>query len=156
MDGKRFRSSAVAVALFGILTAMPITAVAGDTYERVYDARAQKHVYVPKRTIGDRLKNAWRNPMVRKGTIGAGIGLGTAAVTDAGLLKGGLIGAGVGVGFGAMDKSATMQRKPLLRHVSKGALAGAGVGAAAGGIGALPAAVVGAGAGALTHYIKKD
>jgi hypothetical protein len=41
-----------------------------------------------------------------------------------------------------------------MRHVSKGALAGAGAGAALGGLGVLPGAILGAGAGAATHYVK--
>lgn len=147
-----------AAALSGLMVASMVSATAlpAMAQSRVYDARVTK---TQPQSIGSKIKSgvkkAWRNPVVKKGTIGAGIGVGTAAVTDGSMLKGGLVGAGVGAGWGAMDKSRTMQRKPLLRHVSKGALAGAGVGVTAGGIGAIPAALVGAGAGAAVHYIKK-
>lgn len=153
----RVKALVTAMLLLALGAGMMPDALATE-YVRVYSASANKYVYVPKKSVGARVsekaRNAWRNPVVKKGVIGAGVGLGTAALTDGGLLKGGLVGAGVGAGWGAMDRSKTMQRKPLLRHVSKGALAGAGVGAAAGGIGTIPAAMVGAGAGAVTHYVK--
>jgi hypothetical protein len=131
--------------------------VQAEDYQRVYDAQAQKYVYVPKKTMGQKIttgaKKAWQDPVVKKGVIGAGVGLGAAALTDRSLLKGGLVGAGAGAGWGLLDKSKTLQDKPLLRQVSKGALTGAGVGAATGHK-VLPAAVVGAGAGAAVHYVK--
>jgi hypothetical protein len=155
MKGFQCKMMAAGLAL-ALLATVP--ASFAQQYQRVYDAKAHKYVYTEKPTLGNRIstgaKKAWKDPAVRKGVIGAGIGLGAAALTDRSLLKGGLIGAGVGAGWGLMDKSATMQQKPLLRYVSKGALAGAGVGAATGGMGVLPAAVLGAGAGAATHYVK--
>jgi hypothetical protein len=131
--------------------------VQAEDYQRVYDAKAHKYVYVPKKTMSQKIttgaKKAWQDPVVKKGIIGAGVGLGAAALTDRSKLKGSLVGAGVGAGWGLLDKSKTMQDKPLLRQVSKGALTGAGVGAATGHK-VLPSAVVGAGAGAAVHYVK--
>ncbi len=156
MSGLKLKSCLGCFLLLNLVALAPVS-LAQD-YQRVYDANARKYVYVPKQSTGNRLttgvKNAWTNPVVKKGAVGAGIGVGAAALGDKGLLKGGLIGAGVGAGWGAMDKSQTLQRKPLMRHVSKGALAGAGAGAAMGGLGVLPGAVIGAGAGAATHYVK--
>src|SRR5262245_13454045 len=127
MKHTALKKATMSLLLTGLLASAPLAMA--QEYERVYDAHAHKYVYVPKKSIGSRIstgvKKAWRNPVIKKGVIGAGIGLGTAAVTDKSMLKGGLVGAGVGAGWGAMDKSSTMQRKPLLRHVSKGALAGA-------------------------------
>jgi hypothetical protein len=146
------KSWTASLLMAGMLAVAP-AALAQD-YQRVYDAHAHKYVYVAKPTLSSRVSKAWHNPVVKKGVIGTGIGVGAAALTDHSLLKGGLVGAGVGAGWGVMDKSQTMQQKPLLRKVSKGALAGAGVGAVTGGVGVLPAAILGAGAGAAVHYVQ--
>jgi hypothetical protein len=131
--------------------------VQAEDYQRVYDAKAHKYVYVPKKSVSQKIttgaKKAWQDPVIKKGIIGAGVGLGAAALTDRSMVKGSLVGAGVGAGWALLDKSKTLQDKPLLKQVSKGALTGAGVGAATGHK-VLPAAVLGAGAGAAVHYVK--
>jgi hypothetical protein len=118
-----------AVLLAGVMTAsVPMTAHADDFFN----------------------KSFWK-----KTGIGALVGTGAAAVTDRSIGKGALVGAGVGAGMHAVDRSSTMQEKPLLRRTSKGAIVGAGVGTAATGIGALPGAAIGAGVGAVSHYFRK-
>lgn len=137
---------------------LPVSAHAQD-YERVYSAKAHRYVYVPKRTVGSKisasLKDAWRNPTVKKGAIGAGIGLGAAALSERSLMKGSLVGAGVGAGVGMMDNSRYFREHPLMRTAGKGALLGGGVSSVTGISGVLPAAAIGAGIGTGVHYIKK-
>ena len=142
--------------MVGALIATTALAFSGPLGPLELQADAQIRGGVKKETLGAKAKRAWRNPMVKKGTIGAGIGLGTAAVTDGSLGKGALVGAGAGVAVGAMDKSKFFGRHPLGRRAGKGAVIGAGAGSIVGGVGALPGAAIGAGAGSLIHYIKKS
>lgn len=118
-----------------------------------YDQRA-----VPHRSIGQKIEDGfrdfWHSPTLRKGVVGAGAGVGVAALAERNLLKGGLIGAGVGIGASAMDDSYYFSRHPLVRRTSKGALIGLGAAAATSAAALLPAAAVGAGIGAGIHYIQ--
>jgi hypothetical protein len=150
-----------------------------DGYERVYSARTQQYVYVPsggyyepqpalrpaypnpapphkslEAKIVDGFRDIWHSPSVRNGALGAGAGVGVAALTERNLLRGGLIGAGVGLGVGAMDESYYFKRHPLVRRTSKGALVGLGAAAATSAAALFPAAAVGAGIGAGVHYLK--
>jgi hypothetical protein len=158
MIGMKAKMSMACLLLLSLISvSMPASSYA-QSYERVYSARAHRYVYVPKRSLGSKIKtgvkSAWRDPMVKQGTIGAGIGLGAAALTEHNLLKGGLVGAGVGAGMGAMDKSQYFREHPLVRRSGKGAMVGAGAAAVTGAAALLPAALVGAGVGAGVHYIK--
>jgi hypothetical protein len=112
----------------------------------------------PHKTLETKIKEGfhdiWHAPSVRNGLLGAGAGVGVAALTERNLLRGGLIGAGVGVGVGAMDESYYFKRHPLVRRTSKGALVGLGAAAATSAAALLPAAAVGAGIGAGVHYLK--
>jgi hypothetical protein len=174
----RFGTSAGAMMLL-VLLGMPSLAAA-DGYQRVYSARTQQYVYVPndrydyesqptlrpaypnpapphknlEAKIKDGLRDIWHSPSVRGGALGAGAGVGVAALTERNLLRGGLIGAGVGLGVGAMDESYYFKRHPLVRRTGKGALIGLGAAAATSAAALLPAAAVGAGIGAGVHYLK--
>lgn len=112
----------------------------------------------PHKTLETKIKDGfhdiWHSPSVRSGVLGAGAGLGAAALTERNLLRGGLIGAGVGLGVGAMDESYYFKRHPLVRRTSKGALVGLGAAAVTSAAALLPAAAVGAGIGAGVHYLK--
>jgi hypothetical protein len=140
------------------VVSLPALGQAQD-YERVYNAKAHRYVYVPKQSVGSKIsggiKDAWRNPTVKKGAIGAGIGLGAAALSDRSLMKGSLVGAGVGAGVGMMDNSRYFREHPLMKTAGKGALLGGGVSSVTGISGVLPAAAIGAGIGTGVHYIKK-
>lgn len=149
---------ATASMLMAGMLATAVPASFATEYTRVYSASAHRYVYVPKKTLGQRIsagaKKAWHNPVVKKGTIGAGIGVGAAALTDHSLLKGGLVGAAAGAGWGATDRSRYFSQHPLGRYTAKGAMAGAAAGSMLGGVGALPGAAIGAGVGAAAHYVK--
>jgi hypothetical protein len=126
-------------------------------YEPEYQYRSYQSE-PPRRTIAgkirDGFKDLWQSPTIKKGVMGAGIGLGAAALTERHLGRGSLIGLGVGAGVGAMDESRYFSRHPLVRRTGKGALVGVGAAAATGAAALLPAAAVGAGIGAGIHYIK--
>lgn len=151
-----------AMSLMLLLWIAPVQ-VWAQTYERVYDAHARQYVYVPQQThpknwkdkLSGGVKSIWHEPILKKSVIGAGVGLGASAIAEKNMLKGGLVGAGVGAGWAVLDDSKTMERRPLLKSVSKGALAGVGASAVTGGLGALPGAAIGAGVGAAAHYVKK-
>lgn len=134
-----------------------------SNYQAAYDDQPTLYGYdrrdMPqRRTIVDKIEDGfrdlWHSPTMRKGVVGAGAGVGMAALTDRNLLKGGLIGAGVGIGASAMDDSYYFSRHPLVRRTGKGALIGLGAAAATSAAALLPAAAVGAGIGAGIHYIK--
>lgn len=128
-------------------------------YERIYDARAHHSTPTPKRTWTQKLsggvKNLWGEPLLKKGIIGAGAGFGAAAIAEKNLMTGSVVGVGVGLGWGVLDDSKTLEHRPLLKSMSKGALAGVGASAVTGGLGALPGAAIGAGIGAVNHYVQK-
>lgn len=144
-----------------ILTTCINAPLRAEKYERVYDAHAHQYVYVPtqQKSLAGKLwggvKSFWREPLIKKTVIGSGVGVGAAAIAEKNMLKGGLVGAGVGAGWAVLDDSKTLDRRPLIKSVSKGALAGVGVSAVTGGLGAVPGAAIGAGVGAATHYIRK-
>jgi hypothetical protein len=134
-----------------------------NNYQASYDDQPTLYGYdrrdaPERRTIVDKIEDGfrdlWHSPTIRKGVVGAGAGVGMAALTERNLLKGGLIGAGVGVGASAMDDSYYFKRHPLVRRTGKGALIGLGAAAATSAAALLPAAAVGAGIGAGIHYIK--
>ena len=90
-----------------------------------------------------------RHPMVKSVTIGAGVGAGAGAltglVTHRGIFRGAAIGAGAGAGFGAIHASQTLRRHPYIRNGAEGAVAGLGLGLAAGRRGGGVAAATGIG-----------
>lgn len=149
--------------LWVLLTVTLAPIARGEDYERVYDAHTRQYVYMPqkpqKKSWTDKLsggiKSLWREPILKKSIIGGGVGVGAAAIAEKNMLKGGLVGAGVGAGWAVLDDSKTLDRRPLLKSISKGALAGVGASAVTGGLGAIPGAAIGAGVGAATHYVKK-
>lgn len=137
------------------LLLMSTVPAAAEVYERVYSVEEHRYVYVPRETTGSKIKRFFRKPVVKKMTVGTAGGVGLAAVTGHSLVKGGVAGAATGLGVHAVDKSHTMQRKPLARRALKGGIIGTGIGVAAGAA-LLPAVAVGAGVGAAYHYIKDD
>ena len=149
------------VFLIAVYSAHLASVAWAEQYDRVYDGHARRYVYVPQKKRGwkDRLsgsiKSIWREPILKKTVIGSGVGVGAAAIAEKNMLKGGLVGAGVGAGWAVLDDSKTMDHRPLLKNISKGALAGVGVSAVTGGLGAIPGAAIGAGVGAAAHFVKK-
>lgn len=104
--------------------------------------------------IEDGFRDLWHSPTVKKSIVGAGTGVGVAALAEKNLLKGGLVGAGVGLGVSAMDDSYYFKRHPLVRRTSQGAAIGVGAAAITSTIALWPAAALGAGIGAGIHYVK--
>ncbi|HEY9745631.1 MAG TPA: hypothetical protein V6C99_05390 [Oculatellaceae cyanobacterium] len=151
--------SAFILSLTGLMLWLSSAPASADSYERVYDARTSHYVYVPKKSWPDRLvggiKNFCREPILKKTVIGSGVGVGTAAIAETNMLTGGLVGAGVGAGWAVLDDSKTMDRRPLIKSMSKGAMAGIGASVVTGGLGTLPGAAIGAGVGAAAHFIGK-
>ena len=132
-----------------------VTPAYAETYDRVYNARTHHYVYVEKKTLWGSLSNFFHKPVVKNMAIGSAAGVGVAAIADHSLLRGGIAGAATGLGVHAVNRSHTMQRKPLLRRALDGGIIGTGVGIAAG-TALLPAAVIGTGVGAAVHYIKTE
>ena|GEM_PF-1741280 len=138
--------------------AQPATSYAQPAYDEQptlygYDRR-ESHNRTISEKIEDGFRDLWHSPTIRKGIVGAGSGVGIAAITEKNLLKGGLIGAGVGIGVSAMDDSYYFKRHPLIRRTGKGAAIGVGAAAITSAAALWPAAAVGAGIGAGIHYIK--
>lgn len=105
--------------------------------------------------IAGGVSDLWKSPSVKSGIAGAGIGLGTAALTKhVGLWHGTWLGAAYGVGFGMMDEMNFFKRHPLMRKTAKGAVVGLGAAAVSGAAALGPAAAVGAGVGAGIHLLN--
>lgn len=97
----------------------------------------------------------WSKPFVRQAAVGAAIGAGAGVLSDRtsvgrGAVAGGLAGAGTG----AISQSRYFEDRPLLRNAAQGAVIGTGASYATGSD-KLKGAVLGAGAGAGYHYIRK-
>lgn len=90
-------------------------------------------VYVEKQ---DNRTYFQKHPKVKSAVVGAGVGAGVGAATGLiarrGVLRGAAIGAGTGAGVGLVRSSNTMKRHPIVKNTATGALAGLGLGAAAG------------------------
>ena len=90
-------------------------------------------VYVEKQ---DNRTYFQKHPKVKSAVVGAGVGAGVGAATGLiarrGVLRGAAIGAGTGAGVGLVRSSDTMKRHPIVKNTATGALAGLGLGAAAG------------------------
>lgn len=94
-------------------------------------------------------------PIVKQAAVGAAIGAGAGVLSDrTSVGKGALAGALTGAGTGALSQSHYLKDKPLLRNTAKGAVIGTGASYAMGSD-RLKGAVLGAGAGAGYHYIRK-
>jgi hypothetical protein len=94
-------------------------------------------------------------PIVKQAAVGAMIGAGAGVLSDrASVGKGAVAGALSGAGTGAVSQSRYFRDKPLLRNTAKGAIIGTGASYATGSD-KLKGAVLGAGAGAGYHYIRK-
>jgi hypothetical protein len=129
-------------------------AFAEQKYERVYNASAHRYEYIPQKSLAQKTKDAFKNPIVKQSAVGAAVGLGAGMLSREGSpLKGAGIGALVGAGTGLMDTSTTLKNKPLLKSTAKGALIGTGAGAVMG-TSKLKGAALGAAAGAGAHFIK--
>jgi hypothetical protein len=141
----------------GVASRMP-DARAQD-YDRVYSIRTQRYEYrPPQRSLADKItdgvRDAWNAAPIKKGLMGAGIGLGAAALAERNLLRGSFVGAGIGAGVGLMDDSAYFNAHPLMKNLGKGALIGAGAASVTGIAGMIPAAAVGAGIGTGVHLLR--
>lgn len=135
------------------------SARAQQDYDRVYSIRTQRYEYrPPQRSLADKItggvRDAWNAAPIKKGLMGAGIGLGAAALAERNLLRGSFVGAGIGAGVGLMDDSAYFNAHPLVKSLSKGALIGAGAASVTGIAGMIPAAAVGAGIGTGVHLLR--
>lgn len=99
--------------------------------------------------------NLWRKPAVRQGAIGAAVGAGAGVLSDrTSVGKGALTGAAVGVGTGLLTQSRYFHDRPLMRNAAQGAVIGTGASYATG-RNKLDGAILGAGAGAGYHYLRK-
>lgn len=153
------------ILLSSLLSILPHP-VQAQGYEQVYSAQTQQYNYMPLRynnyqpkeslsqKFSSGVQDIWRSSFIKKSIVGAGAGLGVAALAERNLLRGSLIGAGVGASLGVMDNSPYFNQHPLVRHTSKGALIGVGAAAATSAAALFPAAAVGAGIGAGIHYVK--
>lgn len=97
----------------------------------------------------------WSKPFVKQAAVGAAIGAGAGVLSDRtsvgrGAVAGGLAGAGTG----AISQSRYFRDKPLLKSALQGAVIGTGASYATRSDKAT-GAVLGAGAGAGYHYIRK-
>jgi hypothetical protein len=101
------------------------------------------------------LRRDLRNPIVRQAAIGAAAGGVVSGVTDrSSILKGVGVGALTGAGTGLVDRSRTLQDRPLLRNSAKGAIIGTGASAVLD-RSKTRGAVTGAAGGAGYHLLKK-
>lgn len=101
------------------------------------------------------LDNLWSKPIVRQAAIGTAAGVAAGALSDrTSVTKGALTGAVVGVGTGALSQSRYLDDKPLVRNALQGAVIGTGASYATG-ASKTKGAVLGTGAGAGYHYIRK-
>jgi hypothetical protein len=106
--------------LLGIIQ-MAVPVWANNGYERVYDGHAHRQVHSQKNCKGKSwkdkflrgIKSIWHEPVVKKGAIGAGIGVGAATIAEENLLKSGLVGADVGAEWAILDDSKIMERQPF-------------------------------------------
>ncbi|MCE3235536.1 MAG: hypothetical protein K0Q50_1716 [Vampirovibrio sp.] len=97
----------------------------------------------------------WSKPFVKQAAVGAAIGAGAGVLSDRtsvgrGAVAGGLAGAGTG----ALSQSKYLRNKPLLKNTLQGAVIGTGTSYATRSD-KVTGAVLGAGAGAGYHYIRK-
>jgi hypothetical protein len=131
---------------------------AETTYKRVYDASANRYVYVPERTLSGRVNNkarsAWRNPVVKQAAIGTAVGAVAGGISGrSSALKGAGVGALVGAGTGLMDSSRVLDGKPMVKTTLKGAAIGTGA-SVINDSSVMKGAAIGGAAGAGTHLIR--
>jgi len=101
------------------------------------------------------LKKVLAKPIVKQAAVGAAIGAGAGVLSDrTSIGKGALAGGLAGAGTGAISQSRYLKGKPLVRNTLEGAVIGTGASYALGKDKA-KGAVLGAGAGAGYHYIRK-
>lgn len=94
--------------------------------------------------------------MVKHAAIGAGAGAILGGVSKEGsALRGAGYGAAAGLGSGLLDKSQTLNGRPMVKDTLKGAAIGAGASAALG-KNSLKGAAVGAGSGAVWGWLRKN
>lgn len=140
-----------------ILSVVPMS-FAEVKYRRVYDYQTRQYVYeaVPntEAKVRDNVNTALKNPLVKQALIGAAVGGATGLLSDrTSVLRGMGIGALVGTGTGLIDKSTTLEDKPLARRALKGAVIGTGASAVSR-RGAMRGALLGAAAGGGYHFLK--
>lgn len=93
--------------------------------------------------------------VVKHAAIGAGAGAILGGVSKEGsALRGAGFGAAAGVGSGLLEKSQTLNGRPMIRDTLKGAAIGAGASAAMG-KNSVKGAAVGAGSGAVWGWLRK-
>ena len=109
----------------------------------------------PKKPDQWSLHSLWAKPILRDAAVGTVIGVGAGMLTHrTSVGKGALAGALTGAGTGAVSQSKYLKGKPLVRNTLEGAVIGTGTSYATDSS-RMKGALVGAGAGAGYHYVKK-
>lgn len=138
-----------------LLGSMVSVSYAETKYRRVYDPQSGQYYFVPEESLKTKTQNALKNPIVKQAAVGAAVGTAASLFSDrTSVLKGAGVGALVGAGTGLVDKSTTLEDKPLARSALKGVAIGTGASIISH-KSMLKGAILGAGAGTGVHYLKK-